>query len=265
MQEEMSKLSFAIKLLSPRVAAAVTAIPETERKRINEIRLRLSKPLMCTLFSKEYYVTPYGKLTNAHDEGLIIHSEDIAKTYETAFEYSLHSYHKEITQGYITTEGGNRLGFCGTAVLSNDRQARVENVKYISSINLRIAREVIGCAKELFNELSNTKNGLPNNNIGDKCDVFCGYTKYDAIMTAVKVMTPQIIICDEIGSEDDLWALRYAVNSGVRLIVTAHSGSIDELKKRPVVSKLIKDKCFDYAVILGSGAACGTVKSICRL
>ena len=309
MQEEMSKLSFAIKLLSPRVAAAVTAIPETERKRINEIRLRLSKPLTCTLFSKEYYVTPYGRLTNARDEGLIIHSEDIAKTYETAFEYSLHSYRKEITQGYITTEGGNRVGFCGTAVLSNDRQARVENVKYISSINIRIAREVIGCAKELFdktfsggitsmviggspasgkttvlrdlcrlcsreyrvsliderNELSNTKNGLPNNNVGNKCDVFCGYTKYDAIMTAVRVMTPQIIICDEIGSEDDLRALRYAVNSGVRLIVTAHSGSIDELKKRPVVSKLIKDKCFDYAVILGSGAACGTVKSICRL
>ena len=309
MQGESTKLSFAIKLLTPRTASAIMSIPENERRRINEIRLRLSKPLSCTIFSKEYFLTSSGRLTNNVDEGLIVTDDDIHKTYDRAFESSLHSFHKEITQGYITTEGGNRVGFCGTAVLSNDRQARVEHVRHISSINIRIAREVIGCADMLYkrvfsegavsliiggcpssgkttilrdlcrlcsreyrvsliderNELSNTRNGIPNNDVGSKCDVFCGYSKYDAIMTAVKVMTPQIIICDEIGAEEDLRALRYAVNSGVKLIATAHCSSIEELKKRPVVSKLIKDKCFDTAVILNGGSACGTVKSISRL
>ena len=309
MQAEKSKLGYAVSLLTPRLSAAVMSIPEIERQRINEIRLRLTKPLSCSIFSKEYYVTPTGRLTNSYDEGVMVTAEDIMSTYDSALEHSLHSFHKEITQGYITTEGGNRVGFCGTAVLSNDRQARVENVKHISSVNIRIAREVIGCADMLYkrvfaegiagviiygppssgkttvlrdlcrlcgreyrvsliderNELSNTKSGVPNNDIGSKCDVFCGYTKYDAVMTAVKVMTPQILICDEIGSEDDLRALRYAVNSGVRLIATAHCSEFDELKKRPAVSKLIKEKCFDYAVMLGSGAACGTVKSISRL
>ena len=309
MQKEKNKLNFAADLLTPRVSAAVMSIPEIERQRINEIRLRLSKPLSCTIFSKEYYVTPTGRLTNSPQDGIIISQEDIAVTYDKAFESSLHSYQKEIRQGYITTEGGNRVGFCGTAVLSNDRQSRVENVKHISSINIRIAREVIGCAESLYkrafadgavslliggspssgkttilrdlcrlcsrdyrvsliderNELSNSKNGIPCNDVGNKCDVFCGYTKYDAIMTAVKVMTPQILICDEIGSEDDLRALRYAINSGVKLIATAHCSSLDELKKRPVVSKLIKNGCFDMAVILNNGAACGTVRSISKL
>lgn len=309
MQEEKSKLSYALCLLTPHIKEAVTSIPEIERQRINEIRLRLSKPLSCSIFSKEYYVTSTGRLTNTAEEGVVVTPEDISRTYDAAFESSLHSFHREITQGYITTEGGNRVGFCGTAVLSNDRQARVENIKNISSINIRIAREVTGCAELLYkraftdgavgliiggppssgkttilrdfcrlcsreyrvsliderNELSNTRNGIPNNDIGSKCDVFCGYTKYDAIMIAVKVMTPQIIICDEIGSEDDLRALRYAVNSGVKLIATAHCSSIDELKKRPVVSKLIKTGCFEFAAILNSGAACGTIKSVSRL
>ena len=309
MQKERSKLSFAVKLLSSRIAAAVMCIPEAERNRINEIRLRLTKPLTCTLFSKEYFVTQGGRLSNSPDEGIIVTEADIKNAFNNAFESSVHSFHKEITQGYITTEGGNRVGFCGTAVLTNDRQARVDNVKYISSVNIRIAREVIGCADEIYgrvfanglsdliiggspssgkttvlrdmcrlcareyrvsliderNEISNSKNGIPSNDIGNKCDVFCSYSKYDAIMTAVKVMTPQLLICDEIGNDDDLRALRYAVNSGVRLIATAHCSDFDELKKRPVVSKLIKDKCFNFAAILNIGSACGTVKGIYKL
>lgn len=309
MPKEISKLRFAIKLLPPRLMSAVMSIPDIERNRVNEIRLRLMKPLSCTVCSKEYYVTCGGRLSNSPDEGVTVLNDEIRAVYEKAFENSLHSYHREITEGYITTEGGNRVGFCGTAVLSSDRSARVENVKNISSVNIRIAREVIGCAQKLYNdlysgrpigliiggnpssgkttflrdlcrlcakdfrvslidernELSNSKNGIPNNDIGNKCDVFCSYTKYDAVLTAVKVMTPQIIICDEIGTDDDLKALRYAVNSGVRLIATAHCSGFDELKKRPVVSKLIKEKCFDNAVILSDGAACGNVKAVYRL
>lgn len=309
MSKELSKLSFALKLLPPRLMSAVMSIPEIERLRINELRLRLMRPLSCTIYSKEYFITHGGRLSNSPDEGVTVLNDEIRAVYEKAFENSLHSYHREITEGYITTEGGNRVGFCGTAVLSNDRTARVENVKSISSINIRIAREVIGCAEELYNslfsgkpsgliiggspssgkttvlrdlcrlcakdlrvslidernELSNSKNGIPNNDIGNKCDVFCSYTKYDAIMTAVKVMTPQILICDEIGTDDDLKALRYAVNSGVKLIATAHCSDYDELKKRPVVQKLIKEKCFDNAVILSGGAACGIVKAVYKL
>ncbi|MBR1749678.1 MAG: stage III sporulation protein AA [Ruminococcus sp.] len=306
---ENNKLSYIYNILSGRVLSAVMNIPLAERNQITELRLRVNRPLSCNICSKEYYITSGGRLTVSDRDGIIISQEEIKGIFSKAFEHSLHSFHKELTQGYITINGGNRVGFCGTAVLSDDRQMRVENVRYISSLNIRIAREVPGCANELFskvfkeglsslviggapssgkttmlrdlcrlcadeyrvsliderNEISNTINGIAANDVGKKCDVFCSYNKADAIMTAVKVMTPQIVICDEVGTEDDLRALRFAVNSGVRLILTTHCSDIDELKKRPVICKLIKDKVLDHAAVLSGSLIGGNIKGIYKL
>ena len=303
---ENSKLSYIYTILPDRLLSAVMNIPQTERERINEFRLRVNRSLSCSICTKEYYITQGGRLTVGSTEGVTVTQDEIKSVFSKAFEHSLHSYNRELAQGFITTAGGNRIGFCGTAVLSDDRQMRVENVRNISSVNIRVAREVKGCANDIYskifggglcslviggapssgkttilrdlcrlcaqsfrvsliderNELSNTQNGIANNDIGQKCDVFCSYNKADAIITAVRVMTPQIIICDEVMTDDDLRALRFAVNSGVRLIVTAHCSDLDDLKKRPVVSKLIKDKVFDYAVILSGTLIGGNIKGI---
>lgn len=309
MQNASSGLDSAVKLLSDRLSACVANIPRPEKNNIDELRLRLGRGFSCSIGCKEYYISSSGRLTNNYSEGVIVKAEDIRVTFDRAFESSLHSFHKEITQGYITTEGGNRVGFCGTAVLTPDRAARVDNVKNISSVNIRIAREVIGCAEDIYQktfmqrcngliiggppssgkttilrdlcrlcgneyrlsiidergELSNSKNGIPANDIGRKSDVFLSYGRYDAIITAVRVMSPQIIVIDEIGSDDDLSALKYALNSGVKLIATTHCADIDELKKKNVISKLLKFGAFDRAVILSSGTLAGRIKGIYNL
>lgn len=309
MNNEISKLKFSLELLTPKIKNAVMAVSETERERIQEIRLRLNKKLTATVFGKEYFITADGRLMNNPSEGIDIFCEDIDITFKRAFQSSLHSFHREITQGYITTEGGNRVGFCGTAVLNNSEDFGVENVKNISSINIRIAREVTGCSKDIFdkafkngpssliiagppssgkttilrdlcsklgsmyrisiiderNEISATNNGIPQNNIGVMSDVFNSYSKYDGIMTAVKVMSPVLLICDEIGSKDDMKALEYAVNSGVKLVAACHASNIDEMKRRPVVSKLLKEKIFDFGAVLGTGSMCGQLSSFYKL
>ena len=96
-------------------------------------------------------------------------------------------------------------------------------------------------------------------------DVFNSYNKYDGIMTAVKVMSPMILVCDEIGSKEDMKALEYAVNSGVRLIATTHAADYDEAKRKSGISKLIKDKVFDYACVLGTGALCGKLLKLVKI
>jgi stage III sporulation protein AA len=260
------------------------------------------------LYGREYFVTHDGRLMNGSENAAAVSGSDIEFTFSRAFRDSVHSFPREISEGYITCKGGNRVGFCGTAVC-DPKTFRVTSVKYVSSVNIRIAHEITGCSVQIFDrafskglsslviasppcggkttvlrdlcrllgesrrvsvvdergELACMYEGAAQNDVGARCDVFDSYNKADAVMTAVKVMSPEILVCDEIGSKEDLAALQYAVNSGVRLVCTCHASEFDELKKRPVVGRLIKEKVFDFAAILGTGSMCGRLTSFYRL
>ena len=64
---------------------------------------------------------------------------------------------------------------------------------------------------------------------------------------------------------EDVKALEYALNSGVRLVATCHAPDYDSLKHKAGISKLLKDKAFDYAAVLGTGAMCGQLLSFYKL
>lgn len=305
---EISKLGFALELLSPKLRAAAENIGQIERDKITELRLRRNCFFSAVLYGKEYFVTYDGRLMNSHEQAVSVSEEDISFAFTKAFRGSVHSFPREISQGYITCGGGNRVGFCGTAVCDPKTYA-VTSVKNVSSLNIRIAREVIGCASAIYKqafvagsasliiaappcggkttvlrdlarmlsenyrisiidergELASMYDGCQGNNVGLRSDVFNLYNKSDAVTTAVKVMSPEIIICDEIGSKTDLQALEYAVNSGVKLVCTCHAADFDELKKRPAAGRLIKEKVFDFAAILGTGSKCGRLTAFYRL
>ncbi len=132
-----SKLKYALELLSQDVLKALSGFSELEEA--DEIRLRLSRRLCVSLKDKDC-VLDY-----------ICTQADIEHSFKTAFSYSMHSYSRELSQGYITTRGGNRVGISGTAVISQGGEG-IEAVKYITSLNVRIAREIIGCADEIVSE-----------------------------------------------------------------------------------------------------------------
>lgn len=68
--------------------------------------------------------------------------KDILETLQIMCDNSIYSYQNEIKNGYITVKGGHRVGITGNCVIENEK---VININYISSINFRIAREIIGC------------------------------------------------------------------------------------------------------------------------
>jgi len=71
--------------------------------------------------------------------------EDILQTLQIMCDNSIYSYQNEICNGYITIRGGHRIGISGNCVIEN---GKVININYISSINFRIARQVIGCSNK---------------------------------------------------------------------------------------------------------------------
>jgi stage III sporulation protein AA len=94
-------------------------------------------------------------------------------------------------------------------------------------------------------ELGAVYSGVPAFDIGDFTDIFDGYEKGDGIDTAVRTMSPQIVIADEIGGMADITALEFAKLSGVSVIASIHGREI-----RDITAKGVPDGMFDYAVFL---------------
>ncbi|MCI7768262.1 MAG: stage III sporulation protein AA [Oscillospiraceae bacterium] len=95
-------------------------------------------------------------------------------------------------------------------------------------------------------EIASSSGGTAKNRVGANTDVFSGFSKTDGISTAVRVMSPRMIVCDEIGSEEDIKALKKAWISGVKIAASMHGGSIRELLSGNVYP-LIACGAFDYA------------------
>ncbi len=98
-------------------------------------------------------------------------------------------------------------------------------------------------------EIASVSGGNANNQVGANTDVFSGFSKTDGILTAIRVMSPRMIVCDEIGSDSDISALRQAWISGVKIAASMHSGSVRELTDSSIYP-LIACKAFDFAALI---------------
>ena len=108
---------------------------------LQEIKLRVEKPLLLVYRGEE--IIP----GNQRGKPYIVTREDIREMLEYISNYSLYAYKQEMKQGYITIEGGHRVGMTGQAIIEN---GKVKNLRYISSINLRMSHEILGCADPIF-------------------------------------------------------------------------------------------------------------------
>ncbi len=115
------------------------------------------------------------------------------------------------------------------------------------------------CILDERGEIAAVQNGIPQFSLGTQTDIFDGYPKADGLAIAVRVMSPEFLICDEIGDEAETEHLLHALHTGVRIIAAAHAGSLQELKMRPQIKKLLDADVFRCLVMLGSGAQCGQV------
>lgn len=123
-------------------------INDEELEMLEEIRVRNNLPLILKIGQAEK-VIDY-KIT----------TEDINYIFQKICENSIYSYQKQIANGFITVQGGNRVGIVGTAVL--DGNDKVINFNYISGLNFRISRQIIGCSNQIIDEIFNGCGGIYN-------------------------------------------------------------------------------------------------------
>jgi stage III sporulation protein AA len=121
--------------------------------KLQEIRLRMNAPLLIIYANQESFITEDAKISDNPRKAIIITKNEIKETMEYISNYSLYAFEDEIRQGFITINGGHRIGIAGKTIMEDDV---IKGMKHISFINIRLAHQVKGCANPvlpyLFNE-----------------------------------------------------------------------------------------------------------------
>ena len=113
-----------------------------EMNLLQEIRLRPGYPIILLYKGKEQILP------------IRITEKNIEETMDYVSNYSLYAYENEMKQGFITIEGGHRVGMAGQVLLE---QGKVKNLKQISSLNIRISHEILNCSDKLFPYITHNK------------------------------------------------------------------------------------------------------------
>ena len=127
---------------------------------IEEIRLRINKPLIINGNQRDYFYNEKNKNLDMNmDNAYVVTKEDIEQTFQIICKYSIHSFMDDIKKGFITLRGGHRVGIVGKAIVE---EGKVENIKHISSLNIRISKEVKNCSDKVMNHIIKSPTTINN-------------------------------------------------------------------------------------------------------
>lgn len=118
---------------------------------LEEIRIRASKPVILKYTNSEQIL-----------ENIIVTKEEILEILQYICDNSIYSYQNQICNGYITLKGGHRVGISGSAVINEEK---ITNIGYISSLNFRIAKQIIGASNRILKYVLNVEENTVYNTL----------------------------------------------------------------------------------------------------
>jgi len=146
MEEKMGRKEEVMKIF-PQSIRNLFGQSELNLDELQEIRLRINAPLLIVYQNEEFYISKNGKISGSEENAFIITKNEIRETMEYVSNYSMYAYEEEIRQGFITIQGGHRVGLAGKIIMEQDS---IKSMKYISFINVRLSHQIKGCANPVM-------------------------------------------------------------------------------------------------------------------
>lgn len=262
-------------------------------KMVEEIRLHCGRRV--TLTSSGRNISTSAVLTR----------QEIDRTLTRLCEGSVYAFRDTIAEGYIGLRGGVRVGVCGRAALSGGKICGVYDIDTLviriphpspplggeiadfirkngftsgvliysppgvgKTTLLRSLAKMMSTGENAVRVSVIDTRGELGYSLGDSSlclDILSGYPKHIGISIAARTLSPQVIICDEIGSRAEADAICEAQGCGVPLIATAHASSVCELLARSGMNLLHKTGCFGAYVGISRSGNFGFSYDICKM
>ena len=297
---------YTVSFISPRIKNILEDLNEATIENIQEIRMRKGKPVVIVSKGESSFLTNNSKTTYIVSNNCVVPTEnEIIDTINKMCGYSMHTQAENISNGYITLKNGCRIGLAGTAVCEN---GHVKSIKDISSLNIRIPRNITNISDDIFeyfiaNEISNLivvgppncgkttmlkdiafqfssgrlgkyykvciideRNELYSSDFsGPNTDVLSGFKKDKGVLIALRTLSPDIIVCDEINDITESKRILEGMNSGVKFIISLHASNKDELLKKEAFNTLIDSAGFDLVAFLSNTTTPGKITDLFKI
>ena len=236
------------------------------REGLRELRLRRGQPPQLILRDQKYELH---RLVSQQDLDFCINAATRYSPWNAA----------SASMGYLTIRGGHRIGICGESIFRDGISVGVRNMR---SLCIRVARDITGISgsedltsgsaliigapgwgkttllRDLIRRISQHQTVsviderqelFPDGfDSGKETDILTGCSKAQGILQALRTMGPEVIAVDEITAPEDCRAVQQADYCGVRLLATAHAGSLRELRSRELYREILP--VFDLVYIL---------------
>lgn len=140
---EIKSFESALYAFAPDVRSILNRLSQTVKSNVEEIRLRAGLPLALTVAGDTVFVRENGKTVFYYEPNLpLIKLEDVKESLRLLCGGSIYAHEEELKQGFVMMKNGCRAGVCGSFSENFD-------FKNITSVNIRIAREVLGAANDI--------------------------------------------------------------------------------------------------------------------
>ena len=288
--------------LPPEIRLAMKSAAECTEN-LSEIRLRSGRAVSFVYPGKILFLTADGNLTADYRDSrcICVSAVDIQKTVEALCRYSVHSCSRELSEGFFVIGRGIRVGVSGTVSGTADKTIKdfsSLNFRIARSVNgcaeelfrrtngrsvlicggvnsgkttmLRDLCRILGNDRKVVliderNEISASSGGVSGRDVGAMTDVIVGSDRAGGIISAVRTLSPDVIICDEISDTSDAEAILSGYGCGVSFTATIHAESYEEMLSRRAAVPLIETGVFDYAVFLQGSSFPSRIKEIRRI